>query len=99
MQITKASDSQVQAFTSQNASWELKNGKLHREFLFADFVSAFGFMTEVAIRAEALNHHPEWFNVYRRVVVDLTTHEASGITGRDFKLAKLMDEIAAARQT
>ena len=94
MQISKASEGQVQAFISQNQQWTLKNGKLHREFLFTDFVEAFGFMTQVAIKAESLNHHPEWFNVYKRVVVELTTHEASGITGRDFKLAKIMDDIA-----
>lgn len=97
MQITKASEEQIQAFISQNEQWSLKNGKLHREFQFADFVTAFGFMTEVAIKAESQNHHPEWFNVYRKVVVDLTTHEAGGISSRDFKLAQVMDEIASGR--
>jgi len=99
MQITKASEEQIQAFISQNEQWSLKNGKLHREFQFEDFVAAFGFMTEVAIKAQSQNHHPEWFNVYRKVVVDLTTHEAGGISERDFKLAKVMDEIASGRAT
>ena len=97
MKITKASEEQVQAFISQNDRWGLENGKLHQEFVFTDFVTAFGFMTEVAIKAESQNHHPEWFNVYRKVVVDLTTHEASGISDRDFELAKIMDEIASGR--
>jgi 4a-hydroxytetrahydrobiopterin dehydratase len=95
MQITKASSEQVQAFLQQNDHWSLEGGKLHREFVFDDFVQAFGFMTEVALHAERSNHHPEWSNVYKRVVVNLTTHEAGGVTGRDFKLDKLMDQIAA----
>lgn len=97
MPISKASEEQIQDFVSQNELWSLKNGKLHREFQFADFVTAFGFMTEVAIKAECRNHHPEWFNVYRKVVVDLTTHEAGGVSSRDFELAKVMDEIASGR--
>ncbi len=99
MQVDKASEEQVEAFISQNKSWCLKDGKLHRELQFKDFVAAFGFMTEVAINAQTQNHHPEWFNVYRKVVVDLSTHEAGGITERDFKLAKAMDEIASGRTT
>ena len=97
MKITKASKVQIEAFISQNKPWCLEDGKLHREFQFADFVAAFGFMTEVAIRAQSQDHHPEWFNVYKKVVVDLATHEADGITERDFKLAKAMDKIAAGR--
>lgn len=97
MQITKAGTQQVQAFIQQNDQWSLQGGKLHREFVFKDFVQAFGFMTEVALHAQSSNHHPEWSNVYKRVNVNLTTHEAGGITERDFKLAKLMDEIAARR--
>jgi|TARA_B110000902_G_scaffold260620_1_gene333922 4a-hydroxytetrahydrobiopterin dehydratase len=67
--------------------WSIKNGKLHREFKFSDFVSAFGFMTKVAILAERANHHPEWSNVYNKVVINLTTHEAGGISKRDYELA------------
>ena len=54
--------------------------KLHREYIFRDFVQAFGFMTQAALLAERVAHHPEWFNVYKKVVIDLTTHEAQGIT-------------------
>src|SRR3954471_18978605 len=62
------------------AGWTLHSGKLHREYKFPDFVTAFGFMASVALVAERMNHHPEWFNVYGRVVIDLTTHDAGGIT-------------------
>ena len=76
--------------------WTLEGGKLHREFTFTDFVAAFGFMTEVAQAAEALEHHPEWFNVWNRVTVDLNTHDAGGLTELDFTLAARMSELAAA---
>ena len=68
-------------------------GKLHRELQFADFVQAFGFMTRVALVAERMNHHPEWSNVYGRVVIELTTHDAGGITELDFELAKRVNEL------
>jgi len=66
-----------------------------RSFKFTDFNAAFGFMTRVAIRAEQLDHHPEWFNVYNRVDVTLTTHDADGVTALDVTLATFMDEAAA----
>ena len=75
--------------------WELAGGKLHREYAFADFVHAFRFMSAVALIAEARNHHPEWFNVYGRVVVDLTTHDAGGITQADLDLAAAMERLAS----
>jgi 4a-hydroxytetrahydrobiopterin dehydratase len=73
--------------------WTLDGGKLHRIFVFADFVEAFGFMTQAAIHAETMNHHPEWCNVYKRVEVHLMTHEAGGITQRDFDLARRMESL------
>ena len=75
-------------------NWRLHDGKLHREFRFRNFTDAFGFMTRAAIEAEKMDHHPEWSNVYSRVVVDLTTHDAGGITSLDIRLATLMDELA-----
>jgi 4a-hydroxytetrahydrobiopterin dehydratase len=75
--------------------WEVRARKFHREYAFPDFASAFGFMAAVAIRAEKADHHPEWTNVYRKVVVDLTTHEAGAITERDVALAKEMERLAA----
>ena len=78
--------------------WAVANGKLHREFRFPDFVHAFGFMATAAIAIEKMNHHPEWSNVYNRVTVDLTTHDAGGITQKDLDLAALLDELAARLQ-
>jgi 4a-hydroxytetrahydrobiopterin dehydratase len=74
--------------------WSLRAGKLHREFRFDDFVAAFGFMTRVALVAEAMDHHPEWSNVYSRVSVDLTSHDVGGVTDRDVALARRMNELA-----
>ena len=78
-------------------SWSVRDGKLHREYRFPSFVDAFGFMTSVALRAEAMNHHPEWTNVYDRVTVSLTTHDSGGITDRDLALARQMERLAAGR--
>ena len=74
-------------------SWKIKDGKLYKEFKFTSFVSAFGFMTQVAILAEKAHHHPEWSNVYNKVVIYLTTHEAKGISKRDFELAQEIEKI------
>jgi len=71
--------------------WILQDGKLYKEFGFSDFIAAFGFMSQVAITAEKMNHHPEWSNVYNKVNVHLSTHEANGITDKDFKLAQKME--------
>ena len=74
--------------------WAVVDGKLHKEYKFADFIHAFGFMATSAIAIEKMNHHPEWFNVYNRVTVDLTTHDAQGITSKDVELAKVLDDVA-----
>ena len=74
--------------------WSVEGGKLHREFRFADFNEAFGFMARAALVAEQMNHHPEWSNVYATVVVDLTTHDAGGITKSDLDLAAHMSRLA-----
>ncbi len=73
--------------------WAVVDGKLHKEFQFADFVEAFGFMTKAALAAESMDHHPEWFNVYKKVRVDLSTHDAGGITELDFALARRMEAL------
>ena len=83
--------------TDQVASldgWAVEGGKLHREFQFENFVEAFGFMSRAALVAEKMDHHPEWFNVYNRVVVDLATHDVDGISDRDFELAQTMNGLA-----
>jgi 4a-hydroxytetrahydrobiopterin dehydratase len=93
MSIQKMTSEQIETRLKDVPGWELKNEKLHREFKFKNFVQAFGFMTQVAILAERLNHHPEWSNVYSRVTIDLTTHEAGGISSRDFELAGKINEL------
>jgi len=74
--------------------WSVVNAKLHKEYKFADFIHAFGFMATAALAIEKMGHHPEWFNVYNRVTIDLTTHDAQGITQKDADLAKVLDETA-----
>ncbi len=90
------SQEEVQKRLSSLPDWQLSSdNKLHREFRFADFQSAFCFMTRVAFVAEAMNHHPEWYNVYNVVHVDLCSHDVQGISTRDFVLAERMQELAA----
>ncbi len=86
-------EQQIAAALAELPGWSVRDGKLHKTFEFADFVEAFGFMTRVALAAEAMGHHPEWFNVWNRVTVDLVTHESNGITERDLALALKMEEL------
>lgn len=76
-------------------AWALVEGKLQRPFRFADFSEAFGFMSRVALAAEALGHHPEWSNVWNRVTITLTTHDTGGLSDLDVALARRIDGIAA----
>ena len=103
--MNKLSDQDVQANLAAVAGWTLVTegdhaGKLHRRHVFADFVTAFGFMASVALCAERAGHHPEWFNVYHTVDIWLTTHDAGGISDKDFSLAAeinaLIDRAVAA---
>jgi len=96
MSRERLDEAEIEAALSKLTQWRLQDGKLHRDFKFADFITAFGFMAQAAIVAETMNHHPEWFNVYNRVSVDLTTHDAGGLTVLDVELARRMDTIAAA---
>ncbi|MDX2176661.1 MAG: 4a-hydroxytetrahydrobiopterin dehydratase [Candidatus Sumerlaeia bacterium] len=91
---TKLTEQEIRERLAAHAGWELREGKLRREFKFADFNAAWGFMSRAALAAEKLDHHPEWFNVYNRVVVDLATHDAGGVTELDFALAREMDRYA-----
>lgn len=95
MPAKKLTEVEVEERLEQIQGWSLVAGKLHREFTCKDFVAAFGNMTRVALVAEAMNHHPEWFNVYNKVVIDLNTHSAKGISDLDFKLAGKINEIFA----
>jgi 4a-hydroxytetrahydrobiopterin dehydratase len=96
--MTKLTDEQLAAALVSLAGWTVVNGKLHREFRFPDFSYAFGFMATASTAIERNNHHPEWSNVYNRVVVDLTTHDAGGITRKDVELAILLNSIATRLQ-
>jgi len=94
MSVKLATEVQLSEFLGANPDWKLIENKLQNTYVFNDFIQAFGFMAQAAIIAEKQNHHPEWFNVYKTVRVDLSTHEAGGITEKDFLLAKAMDKIA-----
>lgn len=98
MGIEKMSAQQIEASLKDLPNWKLKDEKLHRELKFKNFVQAWGFMTQVAVLAEKMNHHPEWSNVWNKVTIDLTTHEADGISQRDFDLAKQIDQVALQTQ-
>ena len=94
MAIAKSTEAEISAGLAQLPGWALRDGKLYRRFQFRDFVEAFGFMSQVALIAEKSDHHPEWFNVYHTVEVWLTTHDAGGISARDFAVAGKMNELA-----
>lgn len=90
------SATEIQAFLASAPQWqfsEARGGLITREFLFGDFVEAFGFMTQLALAAERMNHHPEWFNVYHRVQITLTTHDVGGLSSRDADMARLADRL------
>ncbi|HUI75323.1 MAG TPA: 4a-hydroxytetrahydrobiopterin dehydratase [Candidatus Acidoferrum sp.] len=100
MHARKLSDDEIEKLMRQLKGWTMANDKLHAEYECKDFVTAFGNMTRVALVAEAMNHHPEWSNVWNKVVFDLTTHSVKGISDLDFVLAEKIEEIfhgAAAR--
>jgi 4a-hydroxytetrahydrobiopterin dehydratase len=89
------STEEVSARLPSIAAWSVRDGKLQRELAFGTFERAFGFMTAVALVAQRMNHHPEWFNVYDRVRITLWTHDAGGLTTLDFELATAIEALAA----
>ena len=93
MPAQKLSEEEIQRELQKTKGWSLANGKLHRAFECKDFAAAFGKMTQVALVAEGMNHHPEWFNVWNKVVIDLNTHSVKGISNLDFLLAAKINEI------
>jgi 4a-hydroxytetrahydrobiopterin dehydratase len=97
MPLARLTDAERDAAMASLPGWSLRadGAAITRTYTFADFVAAFGFMTRAAIHAEKADHHPEWFNVYNRVEVTLTTHDVSGLSGRDLALARVMDSLAA----
>ena len=92
--LNKLSADQILSQLKEMSNWAFENEKLSAEFIFADFVSAFGFMSSIALVAEKLDHHPEWFNVYNKVKIQLSTHDVDGVSENDFVLAAQIDRIA-----
>jgi 4a-hydroxytetrahydrobiopterin dehydratase len=90
----KLNDQQVAAELKKIEGWSIEKAQLHRVFEFRDFSEAFGFMARVALAAETLGHHPDWSNSWNKVVIDLATHSAGGITQNDFQLAAKIQGIA-----
>ena len=90
----RLADDEIKKRLADLPAWTIAGGKLRREFRFADFSEAFGFMARVALVAEKMDHHPDWSNVWNRVTVELWTHDAGGITDLDFELAQAMDRFA-----
>ncbi len=84
---------QIKTAFSELKDWQLNANSISKEFAFKNFVQAFGFMTQVALEAEKLDHHPNWENVYNKVSITLSTHDAGGLTELDFTLAKKTDKI------
>ncbi|MHA7880291.1 MAG: 4a-hydroxytetrahydrobiopterin dehydratase [Saccharospirillum sp.] len=102
MELTRYNDNQVESALeelNQNLGtvWTLEDGKLTKAFKFKNFVEAFGFMTQVAILAEKKAHHPEWFNVYNQVKIQLTTHDVGGLSYKDFDLAARVEKLTLAQ--
>lgn len=93
MTIEKLSSEQIENELKNLDGWTVKNEKLHKDFQFDDFNQAFGFMTRAAMHIEKMNHHPEWFNVYNKLSVELMTHDAGGITQNDISLAKILNSL------
>jgi 4a-hydroxytetrahydrobiopterin dehydratase len=92
----KLSEPEIAAGLTKLAGWNYENGKLRRVFVCRDFVHAFGFMSSVALAAEALNHHPDWSNAWNKVTIELVTHSSGGVTEMDLKLAARIQEIFGA---
>jgi 4a-hydroxytetrahydrobiopterin dehydratase len=92
MKRSRLSEDEIRSAVAQLPGWTVAEGRLEREFAFADFVEAFGFMTRVALLAQAMDHHPDWTNVYNTVRVQLTTHDLGGVSTWDVLLAQRMNE-------
>ena len=93
MSVQPLNSEQISELLQQLPQWSLVNGKLHRELLFADFNEAFGFMSRVALIAETMGHHPEWFNVWNKIVIELTTHDSGGLSTLDQELSRRIEAL------
>lgn len=94
MRAMKLSEAEIANELKKLKGWTVEQGKLHRVFEFRDFSQAFAFMTEVALAAEAMGHHPDWSNAWNKVTIDLITHSAGGLTQNDFGLAGKIQQIS-----
>lgn len=94
MGLVKLTDEEIKKELANLPGWSVLNGKLHKDFIFKNFIEVFGFMARAALYIEKMNHHPEWFNVYNKLKVDLTTHDAGGITQNDINLARTLNSLA-----
>jgi 4a-hydroxytetrahydrobiopterin dehydratase len=95
LRAAKLTEAEIATALSTLPGWRFEGGKLHRGYRFNDFISAFAFMAGAALVAERMDHHPEWFNVWNAVRIDLWTHDAGGVTTLDVQLAQRMEELAA----
>ncbi len=93
MAVQKLNEQEISTELARLKGWSIEHGKLHRTFEFKDFVHAFGFMTRVALAAEAMGHHPDWSNSWNKVTVDLSTHSVGGLSKFDFDLAGKMQQL------
>ena len=92
-EYVKLSDKEIEVEIDKIRGWKVINGKISKTIEFESFNEALGFMTRVALEVEKLNHHPEWFNVYNKVKIELVTHDVEGISNYDFELARIIDNI------
>ena len=93
MGLVKLSDNEIEHSLKELNGWAVLNGKLHKEIEFDDFDEAWKFMTIAVVEIQKMNHHPEWFNVYNKLIIDLMTHDVGGISENDMNLAKFLDKI------
>ena len=93
MGLVKLPDSEIENGLKELNGWTVLNGKLHKEMEFVNFDEVWKFMTIAVVEIQKMNHHPEWFNVYNKLVIDLMTHDVGGISENDMNLAKFLDEI------
>jgi len=91
--MVRLSEEEIAGELSSLEGWSVRDGKLHKDFEFPSFNEAFGFMTRAAMEIEKMNHHPEWFNAYNKLSIDLMTHDAGGITQNDVMLAKILNSL------
>ena len=93
MGLSPLPEEEIKKYLKNLPGWTIVNKKLHKEFIFDDFNQAFDFMTRAVPSIDKMNHHPEWFNVYNKLTVELMTHDAGGITQNDINLAKILNSL------